>query len=114
MHPIAELTLNLDLLAQKKTQFFPFGKNDKVLKIALGQKESLAPPNNTVPFRTNERFIREKEEFLRRIGNTTSSSRLNPDNTSSRKSFSEQTKDLLAEIKSMRNRKADPQLDIEE
>lgn len=58
MDPIAEINLNLDLLAQKKAQFFPFGKNDKVLKISLGQKDSLAVPNNNVPFRTNEKFIR--------------------------------------------------------
>ena len=35
-HNIAEIVLNLDHLATKKMQFFPFGKNDKVLKIAAG------------------------------------------------------------------------------
>ena len=34
--PMLEFTLNLDNLAHKKIQFFPFGKNDKVLKIAAG------------------------------------------------------------------------------
>jgi hypothetical protein len=39
MHNIAEFTLNLDNLLIKKMQFFPFGKNDKVLKIAVGEQE---------------------------------------------------------------------------
>lgn len=39
MHNIAEFTLNLDNLLIKKVQFFPFGKNDKVLKIAVGEQE---------------------------------------------------------------------------
>lgn len=29
--------MNLDYLAKKKIQFFPFGKNDKVLKITAGE-----------------------------------------------------------------------------
>lgn len=39
MNSIAEFTLNLDNLLTKKMQFFPFGKNDKVLKIAVGEQE---------------------------------------------------------------------------
>jgi hypothetical protein len=36
---LGEFTLNLDYLAKKKIQFFPFGKNDKVLKITLGEPQ---------------------------------------------------------------------------
>jgi hypothetical protein len=37
MTVIAEFQLNLDQLSNKGIQFFTFGKNDQVLKIAAGQ-----------------------------------------------------------------------------
>jgi len=39
MITITEFSLNLDNLLNKKVQFFPFGKNDKVFKITIGEKE---------------------------------------------------------------------------
>jgi hypothetical protein len=44
MNQIGEFVINLDHLAQKKIQFFPFGKNDKVLKITIGEERRLAVP----------------------------------------------------------------------
>jgi hypothetical protein len=38
MYNLAEFNLNLDNLISKKMQFFPFGKNDKILKIAIGEQ----------------------------------------------------------------------------
>ena len=37
MNAIAEFVINLDNLLAKKMQFFPFGKNDKVFKITIGE-----------------------------------------------------------------------------
>ncbi len=58
-------------------QFFPFAKNDRVLKITAGSyaKEEVKkrPPSSKQMSESNEEFIREKEEFLRRITNEYSS-----------------------------------------
>lgn len=112
MNLLLEFTLNLDHLSNKKVQFFPFGKNDKVLKITTGEKDRIALPNCSIISNTNQQFIKQKEEFLKRL-NTTSSSRFHQD-SSSRKSFSEQAKDLISEIRSIRDRKPRGNLTLEE
>ena len=104
MVSIIEFALNLDHLANKKVQFFPFGKNDKVLKVAAGEQQKPSVPKSHLASRNNTQFIQEKEEFLKRIGSGTSSSRFRGE-TSSVKSFSDQTKGLLAEIKSIKQQK---------
>ena len=53
MVEIAEFTLNLDHLAHKKIQFFPFGKNDKVLKIAAGEPDKPTSQNHQLNSKNN-------------------------------------------------------------
>lgn len=61
---LSEIPLNLDYLSKKKVQFFPFGKNDKVLKIISGPAPTPALPPRTSE---NESFIREKEGYIRKV-----------------------------------------------
>ena len=61
---LTEIPLNLDYLSKKKVQFFPFGKNDKVLKILAGPAPTPALPPRTSE---NESFIREKEGYIRKV-----------------------------------------------
>lgn len=55
---IGEFILNLNQIASKKMQFFPFGKNDKVLKIIVGEKEKMEIPQYRMASRRNDQFIR--------------------------------------------------------
>lgn len=103
---LAEIVINLDALASRKVQFFPFGSNDRVLKIVIGPPQTpqgcplhcLSPssPND------NEAFLREKQQFLQRVITNSSSSSLRQDLSRSKKSFSQRARDLLDEVQGMK------------
>ena len=63
--------IDLALLEEKKKQYLSFDKNDKILEIISGNindnanKIMVALPNNNGKI---DRFIYEKEEYLRNIG----------------------------------------------
>ncbi len=74
----------------------------KVAAAADGGRLLLPRPSRSPS--PNDQFIREKEEFLRRITNSTSSSAANDHSRSklSRRSCSEKVQDLLQEAKGLR------------
>lgn len=103
---LAEIVINLDALASRKVQFFPFGSNDRVLKIVTGPSQTPQrcplhghPPSSA---NDNEAFLREKQQFLQRVINNSSSSSLRQNAPRSKKSFSQRARDLLGEVQGMK------------
>lgn len=103
--------INLDALASRKVQFFPFGSNDRVLKIVTGPSQTAQrcplhglPPSSP---NDNEVFLREKQQFLQRVINSSSSSSLRQDPSRSKKSFSQRARDLLGEVQGMKGGRQD-------
>jgi hypothetical protein len=103
---LAEIVINLDALASRKVQFFPFGSNDRVLKIVTGPSQTAQRcPLHGLPASStsdNEAFLREKQQFLQRVITNSSSSSLRQDISRSKKSFSQRARDLLGEVQGMK------------
>lgn len=109
-HVLAEFVVNLDQLAEQKVQYFPFGKNDKVLKVTAGLPLSPDKKNPAVAIdrsnhQANEKFIREREDFLKRI-NINSPSIAGSKSYMPEKTFAEKLHSLLREARRLRTQNA--------
>ena len=66
---MSEFLIDLDLLSERKVQFLPFKRNDKILEVVSVIKNREQPiDQKSVPNRDRiDNFIEEKSQFLKNI-----------------------------------------------
>jgi hypothetical protein len=86
---MSEFLIDLDLLAERKVQFLPFNKNDKILEVVSGLKIREQPnKQKSVPNVDKiDNFIQEKSQFLKNISSQNDSVYGIDERTSNSKNF---------------------------
>lgn len=66
---MSEFLIDLDLLEERKVQFLPFNKNDKILKVVSGLKirEQQTDQKSVPNVDKIDNFIQEKSQFLKNL-----------------------------------------------
>lgn len=91
---ISEFLIDLVLLEEKKVQFLPFEKNDKILEVVCGAagRSSFRESKITINSPKVDTFIQEKVDFLKSVnGQSASQSR----SDEPKRSFAEKLYSLL-------------------
>lgn len=98
---ISEFLIDLDLLEEKKVQFLPFEKNDKILEVVCGaaSRNSFRDSKIAINAPKMDTFIQEKVDFLKSVnGQSASQSR----SDEPKRSFAEKLYSLLQETQRLR------------
>jgi hypothetical protein len=101
---VNEFLIDFDLLEERKIQYLPFDKNDKILEVVNGvpNKEDQKQPKSVILSNKIDTFIQEKSNYLKNVTNQKDSAQLTDYKVEASKNFTEKLYGLLQETRKLR------------
>lgn len=101
---VNEFLIDLALLEERKIQYLPFDKNDKILEVVNGiqSRDDRKSEKSVIPSHKIDTFIQEKSDYLKNVSFQNGSTVWNDENIDNKKNFTEKLYALLQETRKLR------------